>query len=434
MKLRTKLPLMVAVIAVTLGAMFAVWMHFSTQAAIRDEARASVVGLLDVNSRDYLASGISTELATLDDPDAPAELLRRAGDGELVSWLDDSSGDSWAAVPAAGGRVLVVRSTWTSGLDVLRRVDRNLTLGVLALTALSSLAAFAATRTVSRRLRLAETAAAAIAAGDLDIRVSEAVRRSGRAEGRPGRPVEGVPAPPLPPESGDEVARLARTIDDLTTAMQERLAAEKRVTADIAHDLRTPITGLLAAASLLPDGRPTELIQSQIARLRYLVEDLLEVARLDEAHQHLDAQSVTTQALAARAVSAAEVADCQLVVVKDADVTTDPRRVERILVNQLTNAVTHGAAPVTCTVDGATITIADSGTGFPVDLVREGPRRFRTGATERGRGHGLGLTIAAGQAKAIGAELTFTNDPDTGGARASLVLPVTPHGGSGGAD
>ncbi|MGW4652259.1 two-component sensor histidine kinase, partial [Kitasatospora sp. NPDC004289] len=53
----------------------------------------------------------------------------------------------------------------------------------------------------------------------------------------------------------------------------------------------------------------------------------------------------------------------------------------------------------------------------------EGPQRFRTGAAERGQGHGLGLTIATGQAAVLDARLTFANAPD-GGAVATLELPV----------
>ncbi|HQF04698.1 MAG TPA: hypothetical protein PK868_11935, partial [Phycicoccus sp.] len=118
MRLRTKLPLMVAAIAVTMGALFASWVHVSTRDAIREEARTAALRELDVESRTYLESGVSTLMAVLDDPDAPAELLRRGGDGELVTYLDESTGLAWAGVPVEGGRVLVTQTSWTSGLDV----------------------------------------------------------------------------------------------------------------------------------------------------------------------------------------------------------------------------------------------------------------------------------------------------------------------------
>ncbi|MEV7547733.1 ATP-binding protein, partial [Streptomyces sp. NPDC089915] len=102
-------------------------------------------------------------------------------------------------------------------------------------------------------------------------------------------------------------------------------------------------------------------------------------------------------------------------------VETDPRRVERIVVNLVTNAHRHGAGPVQVAVEGARIVVRDHGPGFPADLLAEGPQRFRTGSAERGRGHGLGLTIALGQAEVLGARLTFANDPG-GGAVATLDL------------
>lgn len=112
-------------------------------------------------------------------------------------------------------------------------------------------------------------------------------------------------------------------------------------------------------------------------------------------------------------------------------VETDPRRVERIVVNLVTNAHRHGAAPVEVTVTGARISVRDHGPGFPAALLEQGPQRFRTGATERGRGHGLGLTIAQGQADVLGARLTYANAPDGDGdghgAIATLDLtPVPP--------
>ncbi|GAA2605065.1 hypothetical protein GCM10009863_18220 [Streptomyces axinellae] len=71
----------------------------------------------------------------------------------------------------------------------------------------------------------------------------------------------------------------------------------------------------------------------------------------------------------------------------------------------------------------ACVTVRDHAAGFPRELVADGPRRFRTGASERGRGHGLGLTIALGQAEVVGASLSFANAPD-GGALATLRLPA----------
>jgi signal transduction histidine kinase len=100
-------------------------------------------------------------------------------------------------------------------------------------------------------------------------------------------------------------------------------------------------------------------------------------------------------------------------------VETDRRRLERVLGNLVANAHRHGRGPVVVTVDGAALTVRDHGDGYPRYLVEHGPQRFRTegGAT----GHGLGLTIACGQAEVLGARLVFRNAPD-GGAVAELTL------------
>ncbi|MFF4651967.1 ATP-binding protein [Streptomyces sp. NPDC001380] len=68
------------------------------------------------------------------------------------------------------------------------------------------------------------------------------------------------------------------------------------------------------------------------------------------------------------------------------------------------------------------VTVRNHGTGWPEELLRDGPQRFRTGAAERGRGHGLGLTIAEGHAGVLEASLEYARAPG-GGALAVLRLP-----------
>lgn len=105
----------------------------------------------------------------------------------------------------------------------------------------------------------------------------------------------------------------------------------------------------------------------------------------------------------------------------DSVVTTDPRRLERILANVLANALRHGAAPITVEVDGPVVIVRDHGPGFPPDVLRDGPSRFRKGPGDGTGGHGLGLTIAQGQAGVLDAGLTLANHPD-GGALVTLRL------------
>lgn len=212
----------------------------------------------------------------------------------------------------------------------------------------------------------------------------------------------------------------------MSDALQERIEAERRVTADIAHELRTPVTGLLTAAELLPPGRPSELVRDRAQALRTLVEDVLEVARLDGHAERAELQDVALGEFVTRRVRALD-PGIAIDVVRDAEVTTDPR-LERILGNLIANAARHGKPPIEVTVEGRVLRVRDHGTGFPEALLREGPSRFRTGSSDRaGRGHGLGLTIAAGQARVLGARLTFRNADEltdgSTGAVSVLWLP-----------
>jgi C4-dicarboxylate-specific signal transduction histidine kinase len=80
---------------------------------------------------------------------------------------------------------------------------------------------------------------------------------------------------------------------------------------------------------------------------------------------------------------------------------------------------------VEVTVDGTTIRVRDHGPGFPEDLLRDGPSRFRTADPNRSDGHGLGLTIAVAQARVLSAELRLANAAD-GGAEVTVALPSAP--------
>lgn len=180
-----------------------------------------------------------------------------------------------------------------------------------------------------------------------------------------------------------------------------------------------------AAVGLLPPGPASDLVERAVQNLRGLVEDVLEVARMDAQVATLETEQRQVSAMARRAVAGLEGVEVR--VVADTVVTTDPRRVERILTNLAANALRHGAPPVEVEVDGPVVRVRDHGKGFPPDLFAvlhtSGPQRFRT--TAPGAGTGLGLTIAVGQARVLDADLTFRNHPE-GGAEAVLTLPDRP--------
>jgi signal transduction histidine kinase len=231
-----------------------------------------------------------------------------------------------------------------------------------------------------------------------------------------------VPRRAMPGKLGDdEVSDIFRALDTLVTRARGAGHSEQRFTADVAHELRTPLTGLVTAAELLPPGRPTELVQDRVQKLRTLVEDLLEVSRLDSRVETADLKPCDLGYLVQH-ITANAMPEAKVEILGEARVLTEPRRVERVLTNLLNNARRHGAAPFVVTVDGPVVTVRDHGPGFPEELIIHGPRRFRTAKRERGQGHGLGLTIAVGQAGVVGSELHFTNHP---GGGAQIILDLT---------
>ncbi|MGW6982584.1 ATP-binding protein [Streptomyces sp. NPDC054932] len=301
----------------------------------------------------------------------------------------------WAAGPAAQGTAIAVSVDFRGSERTIAELDRAI-LGSsgLAIGGTLIIGAFVVTR-ITRRLHLTAQVARRISAGDLDARVEDTTR------------------------SKDEVAAVSRALDTMAASLQGKLEAEQRFTADVAHELRTPLTGLNAAAELLPPGRPAELVRDRVQAMRALTEDLLEISRLETRSERVELDSHDLADLAARTIRASGT-DTALVVRGSLRVDTDRRRLERILGNLVANAHRHGAAPVTLTVDGRTLTVSDSGPGYPVYLLTTGPQRFRTEGTNKG--HGLGLTIAAGQARVLGAALAFRNREE-GGAEVRVTLP-----------
>ncbi|MEV3987283.1 HAMP domain-containing sensor histidine kinase [Streptomyces sp. NPDC049837] len=460
--LRWKIAALAAVTACLVVAAVGVLVHVWTAHDIRDRARAQALNTLYSAMDVYRRTGTLADGAELDPAALPAT-LRDPADGNRHAVYDGrvegNTGPSFWAGQRTGGPgspVLAVQVNMSSELHTLRRLDATMTVASLVALAAAAPVAVYGAGLVARRLRRVSETAGRICAGDLDA-------RTGPTKGR------------------DEVAEIAATVDLMADSLGRRLRTERQFTADVAHELRTPVGGLLAAADLLPPGETEDLLRARVRDLRGLVEDLLEISRLDAGAEQPVRARVPLGAVVSEAVArtglgtevtvaaAAEGAEgTRATEVAEADgaaeaggtaeavraagaasaagaaagaskasgaqdgaggaqttetVETDPRRLERIVGNLVVNAHRHGAMPVRVTVEGRTVVVRDHGPGFPPDLLLHGPRRFHTGATERGSGHGLGLTIALGQARLLGAELRLDNAPD-GGAVATLRLPA----------
>jgi signal transduction histidine kinase len=405
--LAAKAAAFITVMCCALAALLGVLVHVQVTNQTVGQARDQALQRLEQATERYEAGDPLRHGAGMDPPGMPRQLRDLAVAGDRGTMVADHEGrpTMWAAGPADGDRALAVAVDYSQQARTIDGLDRAILWSSgLAIGATLLVGAFAVTR-VTRRLHTTALVARRISAGDLDARVNDP-RTDPRTR---------VPARPQ-----DEVAAVAAALDSMASSLQGKLLAEQRFTADVAHELRTPLTGLHAAAELLPPGRPTELVRDRVAALRTLTEDLLEISRLDTGRERLELDTEQLGPLADRAVRAAG-NGTQVRVVRDVSVETDRRRLERVLGNLVANAHKHGRGPVVLTVDGPVVTVRDHGDGFPEYLVAHGPQRFRTeGGT---RGHGLGLTIASGQAEVLGARLEFANAPD-GGAVATLTLVV----------
>ncbi len=276
--------------------------------------------------------------------------------------------------------------------------------------------------------RMADTADA-IAAGDLDRRIEDADPRT--EVGRLGSALNGM------------LARLER-------AFAEREASEGRLRqflSDASHELRTPLASIRGYAELFRVGavrQPDELdramgrIEDEAARMGRLVDDLLTLARLDEAPDAPKAE-VAVAMLVDDAVRDARATDPQRTITAETDgaavVWGDEAGLRQVVANLTRNALVHTppGTPITVSADRdgdhVRLSVRDAGDGLPTDDPNALFGRFwrAEGGRARGRdGAGLGLAIVAAVVAAHGGTVMARNRPEDegGGAEFTVRLPL----------
>ncbi|MGI9018067.1 MAG: ATP-binding protein [Euzebya sp.] len=304
------------------------------------------------------------------------------------------------------------------------RLARLLAAGSVIVLIAGALTARRTARRVLRPIGQAGLAAQRIAAGDLAAR--------------------------LPVDSSDEFGRWAEAFNVMAAALEQEVAAleesrdlQRRFVADVSHELRTPLTGLVNAAGLLQgrlDGllptqrRAADILITDVGRLRRLVEDLLEISRLDVAAGEVGRVETDIgrflDALIQQRLPSAQFRQRNL----SQQVLCDPHGLERVIGNLLDNARTHaeGAGVVVeGSVDHQLLTVRVGDRGSAAAQLDQPDldglfQRFTTGdASRTGRsGSGLGLAIARGHARRMGGDLRVWPRPG-GGLVFELRVPVT---------
>lgn len=325
------------------------------------------------------------------------------------------------AVPVTkNGRsaILVVGDTRENGLEVLRRVRNELTLGLPFLLLVMSICAY-------------------LVSGAALWPVEEMRRRAAMMSG--GAAGQRLPLPP----SNDEVARLGITLNELLARVDATLERELAFVANASHELRTPLALLKTELELaVRRPRPVEHLRAvidsvtdEVDRLIRLAEDLLLLASVEGSppysSEEVDVAAFLTGVAAhfqQMATGRGRSIDVQPGVVQR--VQADPQRLEQALVNLVSNALQHGAGKVTlsaCESGGSVeFHVTDEGGGFSPEMLAHGFERFAH--TRSTGGSGLGLSIVAAVARAHGGSVGIANGW-TGGSDVWIRLPLKPADG-----
>lgn len=268
-------------------------------------------------------------------------------------------------------------------------------------------------------LRQMTSAARRMARGDYDVRIAEGSR--------------------------DEVGELARAFNTMARDLAGVDRQRRELVANVSHELRTPLAGLRAVLENVVDGvaprDPAALATAlaQAERMSGLVDDLLDLARVDAGKAPLAPRPVAVAGLLDDVVAEARASGREVgydvhVDPPDLVVTADPARLHQLVANLLDNAARHSPSGGTVAIDVIrrgdryVVEVRDAGPGVaPADRERVFEPFGTLGDPAGGGGTGLGLAIARWVTDLHGGVIGFADpEPGSGGARVVVDLPMEP--------
>lgn len=247
-------------------------------------------------------------------------------------------------------------------------------------------------------------------------------------------------------QANDEFGQVAHAFNKMTAQLSRTEEARRHLVADVAHELRIPLTIMQGQLELIQQGvkpaEPSTLlpIQDEVMRLTRLVQDLHQLSLAEVGKLPLEKQSVELVGLLQKIVDNFEMEfddkKIQLIFRPHADanvcVTIDPHRMTQVFVNLLGNALRHTPSGGTITVDiekestFIKVFIQDTGTGIPEDHVPYIFDRFYRADEDRSRetgGTGLGLAIAKEFVESHHGRIEVASVPQQG-TRFTVLIPV----------
>lgn len=429
------------------GASFFVVRQFRLQSSLERDLQRAQVNLA-------LAAAVLEEEVTQQDARSLFGSYRRQGDFQAVVEFDDESFSSNASlslsqIPSSvrqqRGRDVVYQRADVDGVSYLiaggdvpgsgaraylffpeQGLQRSISelgavllIGWLLVVVVSGFVGMSLSRRMLRPVARASTAARSLAEGLLDTR--------------------------LPVDTRDEFGMWAASFNEMAQALQKKISElslarerERRFTANVAHELRTPVGALVSEASVLREHldtlpylakRPAELLVEDVGRLRELLDDLMELHRLDQGREKLDVSTVDLTEIVRALLGRRGLEPVVSVIAEPTRFRCDRRRLERIAANLIDNALKHGGDNARVVIrrdhDEVILEVCDSGPGIaPEHLPRLFERFFKTDDSRAGTGTGLGLNIAEENARLLGGSIEAQSRLGEG-TRFIVRLPVS---------
>ncbi len=331
-----------------------------------------------------------------------------------------SGGGATLTIPLPSSRPLVavpkteITSAWR---DVIPQVSLA---GGLALLAAAA-AAIMIARSVTRRLERVTHAAQEMARGDYDQQ--------------------------LEPAGDDEIGRLADAFNEMAEQVNRSHRMMRDLLGNVSHELKTPLTSIQGFSQAMEDGAISSdeeyreagrIINEESARMRRLIDDLLELSRLESGQETVLRESIDLEDLLKDCAHRfdRQVAEKHTNIKLDLQalpqIEGDGRRLEQVFANLIENAVRHAPDGCAITVRAESqnghvcVGVHNTGSYIPADeLSRVFERFFQLDRNRSVTGSGLGLAIVSEVVQAHGGTVRASSDPATG-TEFLITLPVTP--------
>ena len=349
--------------------------------------------------------------------DARGEIVVPSGEWQRGEWVPEEARTEGLPVIVGGemvGTVLLLNQDYEREAfeeRYLAGVNQALLLGALGATAVAVVLGAVLASTLTQPLREVAAASHAVAGGEL------------------GRQV--------PVRTRDELGELATAFNQMSAELARAVAQRRQMTADIAHDLRTPLTVLAGYLEAMEEGslaltpERLQIMQQEVRGLTRLVEDLRILSLADAGKLTLHRQETDVGELLAqtRQTYAPQAVQQQVTLNTEVDpelgpASLDPERMRQVLGNLLSNALRHtgagGTVQLAARRDGPgafLLQVRDSGDGIPAEDLPHIFNRFYRGDKARADtdgASGLGLAIVRSLVEMHGGEITVESAPGQG--------------------